>query len=274
MINKIISGGQTGADQAALDVAIKLGISHGGWIPKGRITENGVLDDKYKLKEMDTTSYNRRTEQNVVDSNGTLIISHGKLTGGSDYTRDMALHHNRPVLHIDLNETIIFQAAKRIRSWIAEHRIRILNVAGPRASKDPDIYRSTTDVLETALYIDLIDSAMYDHLAIDDRRHTDIEGENFPQTVDQAVEKFLVKLSLRDKTIIANIPEENLLDLPNFLEENLRNEFRLWLTNPRLLNSCRSKAEKEDLGEIDASLVIVKALWRKLQTTNILRIVK
>ena len=74
MIKKIISGGQTGADRAALDVAIKLGIRHGGWIPKGRKTEDGPLSDKYQLQEMPTASYPARTEQNVIDSDGTLII--------------------------------------------------------------------------------------------------------------------------------------------------------------------------------------------------------
>ena len=72
MIQKIISGGQTGADQAALDAAIKLGISHGGWIPKGRITEHGPLPDRYKLQEMPTDSYPARTEQNIIDSDGTV----------------------------------------------------------------------------------------------------------------------------------------------------------------------------------------------------------
>lgn len=151
MVKKIISGGQTGVDQAALDVAIKLGISHGGWIPKGRLTENGMLDDQYQLKEMETANYNKRTEQNVIDSDGTLILSHGELTGGSDYTRDMVLRHGRPWLHIDLNKTESFQAARQIRSWITEQEIKVLNVAGPRASKDPVIYRSTTDILERAL---------------------------------------------------------------------------------------------------------------------------
>ena len=132
MVTKIISGGQTGADRAALDVAIK-------------------LDDKYQLKEMDTANHNKRTEQNVIDSDGTLILSHGKLTGGSDYTRDMVLRHGRPWLHIDLNKTRSSQAARQIRSWIAEHEIKVLNVAGPRASKDPAIYLSTTDILERVL---------------------------------------------------------------------------------------------------------------------------
>jgi len=274
MVHKIISGGQTGADQAALDVAIKLGFPHGGWIPKGRITENGVLEEKYKLSEMETANYNERTEQNVIDSDGTLIISHSKLTGGSDYTREMVIHHKRPFLHIDLSKTIAFQAAQMIRSWISEHGIKILNVAGPRASKDPDIYHATANILETAFYIDLIDSTMPAHSGIDDRRHAKIENENLPQTVEQAVNKLLAKLSLKDKTMIANIPEENLMNLYHSLEEHLQNEFRLWLSSPELLESCRSAAGGEDLSELNASLVIIKALWDKLQTTNVLRIVK
>src|SRR5210317_1233454 len=102
MISKIISGGQTGADRAALDVAIKLDIPHGGWIPKGRITEDGTLPQKYKLQEMPTQSYPARTEQNVINFDGTLIISRGKLSGGSDYTRKMALRHHKQLLHLDL----------------------------------------------------------------------------------------------------------------------------------------------------------------------------
>ena len=274
MVKKIISGGQTGADQAALDVAINLGISYGGWIPKGRITENGVLSEKYKLKEMETSNYNKRTEQNVIDSDGTLIVSHGKLTGGSDYTREMALYHKRSFLHIDLNETIAFQAAKRIRSWISEQGIKILNVAGPRASKDPNIYQSTVDILETAFYIDTIHSNMPDQSTINDRSQAKVENESFPQTVDQAVEKLLAKLSLRDKTMIANIPRDNLTELYNSLEENLQNEFRLWLARPELLDACRPKAGREKRDKFDAASVIIKALWRKLQTTNALRIVK
>jgi hypothetical protein len=82
MIKKIITGGQTGADRAALDVAILLNIPHGGWVPKGRLAEDGPIHTKYQLKEMPTDSHEERTEQNVIDSDGTLIISHGELTGG------------------------------------------------------------------------------------------------------------------------------------------------------------------------------------------------
>jgi hypothetical protein len=85
MITKIISGAQSGVDRAALDFALKFKISHGGWIPKGRLAEDGPLPEKYQLQEMPTSSYPKRTEQNVIDSDGTVIFSRGKPTGVTDY---------------------------------------------------------------------------------------------------------------------------------------------------------------------------------------------
>ena len=150
-IAKVISGGQTGADQAALDTAIALGIPHGGWVPKGRKTENGVLPDKYRLKEMPTSSYTKRTEQNVIDSEGTLIISLGPLTGGSELTHKTAMLHDRPCLHIDLGVLDPHKAVKTVRSWIARHGIKVLNIAGPRASETPNIYDMTAKLLKAIL---------------------------------------------------------------------------------------------------------------------------
>jgi hypothetical protein len=153
MIKKIISGGQTGADRAALDVAIKLNIPHGGWIPKGRKTEDGILPDKYQLKEMPTRSYPKRTEQNILDSDGTLIISHGKLSGGSALTRKLAKNHDRPWIHTDMDQMPISDAAEMVKSWIERNDIRVLNVAGARASKDTEIYKVTFQLLKTVLNV-------------------------------------------------------------------------------------------------------------------------
>ena len=100
MIKKIISGGQTGADRAALDVALKIGIPHSGWIPKGSVTDNGPLPDIYRLREMPTDSYPKRTEKNVEEADGTFIIARGELSGGTDYTRQMTLKHRRRLLGI------------------------------------------------------------------------------------------------------------------------------------------------------------------------------
>jgi len=151
MIKRIISGGQTGADRAALDVAIELGIPHGGWVPRGGRAENGKLNSKYQLWEMSTVSYPKRTEKNILDSDGTLIISCGKLTGGSALTRKLARKHGRPWVHVDLDRVSLSDAAGIVRVWVEQNGIEILNVAGPRASKAPSIYNSTIKILQDVL---------------------------------------------------------------------------------------------------------------------------
>lgn len=150
-LTKIISGGQTGADRAALDFAIAHGMPHGGWIPKGRRTENGPLPLRYRLKEMTSSSYPARTRQNVIDSDGTLIISHGGLKGGSAYTRECARKEKRPWLHIALNDENMAGMAKIVRGWISGNKITVLNIAGPRLSEDPKIYADTVRLLEMVL---------------------------------------------------------------------------------------------------------------------------
>lgn len=150
-IKQIISGAQTGADRAALDAAIRLGIPHGGWCPKGRLAEDGTIDSRYNVREISTPSYTARTEQNVMDSDGTLIFSFGPLTGGSAETLDLARKHSRPFLHIDLSLVEQQEAVRQIVQWIQEHRIAVLNVAGPRASKSPNIYESVKQVLTLLL---------------------------------------------------------------------------------------------------------------------------
>jgi hypothetical protein len=144
MLKKIISGGQTGADRAALDAAMRQGIAHGGWIPKGRRAEDGPLTSAYRLREIPSENYAERTEKNVMDSDGTLIVSHGAPTGGTEYTRKMVLKHRKQMLHIDLNlHADLKAAASLVGDWLAIHHIETLNVAGPRASKDPHIYALT-----------------------------------------------------------------------------------------------------------------------------------
>lgn len=150
-ITRIVSGGQTGADQAALDFAIDRGIPHGGWIPKGRITEAGVLSEKYLLTEMPTASYPKRTEQNVIDSDGTLIVSHGKLIGGAEHTCKMAEKHGKPCIHVDMENMPLKEAVTLIWDWIHENEIEVLNVAGARASNDTKIYPTTKSILEALL---------------------------------------------------------------------------------------------------------------------------
>jgi hypothetical protein len=150
-LERINSAGEKGGDQAALDMAVELAIPHGGWVPKGRKTERGRLLEKYQLQEMPTDSYPKRTEQNVMDSDGTLIISHGQLSGGSELTRKMAEKHGKPWMHVDAGELSVEAAVQLVTAWINGNDIKTLNMAGPRASKDPKIYSTTKRILKGLL---------------------------------------------------------------------------------------------------------------------------
>ena len=271
MIRKIISGGQTGADQAALDAAIKLGIPHGGWIPKGRLTEKGPLSIKYELKEMPGTGYAPRTEQNVIDSNGTLIISHGELTEGSDYTRKMALKHQRPWLHVNLNKTPAFKAATIISSWITENTIEILNVAGPRESKDDRIYQDVLKIIESTCFLELMKTSQPE---LQRRQDNQRARDRQPQTVQEAIEKLASELPLKDKTTIANMGEADLPRLNALLGRYILEEFGLWSGNKNLAKSCLALADHPLQNESDALKVIIKKLWQELKVTHRLRIIK
>lgn len=148
---KIVSGGQTGAGQAALDAAIEMGIPYGGWISKGRMTEAGPLSEKYKLTEMPTGSYLKRTKQNIFDSDGTVVFSRRGLKGSPKRTVDFAIELKRPSLHIDLAKHTPEEAAGILTTWIEMHNISVLNVAGTRASKDPKIYQTVSLVVAFAI---------------------------------------------------------------------------------------------------------------------------
>lgn len=102
---------------------------------------------------MPTGEYSERTEKNILDSDGTLIVSHGRLTGGSALTRELAKRHNRPCIHVDMEDTDMDDAANQVKAWIERKYIQVLNVAGPRASKDPKIYDTTMALLETVWYL-------------------------------------------------------------------------------------------------------------------------
>ncbi|HEY4760146.1 MAG TPA: putative molybdenum carrier protein [Thermoguttaceae bacterium] len=144
IVKKIISGGQTGVDRAALDVAISLGIAHGGWCPLGRLAEDGRIADRYQLKETDSPDYPVRTERNVLDSDATLILCRGPLTGGTLLTHQFAEQHQRPCLVVDLDSPL---SLDEIRHWMREHRVEVLNVAGPRESQCPNIAQLARDFL-------------------------------------------------------------------------------------------------------------------------------
>lgn len=148
---RIVSGGQTGADRGGLDAAIELGIDHGGWCPRGRRSEDGSIPAHYPLKETESREYAVRTARNVEDSDGTLIVTRGAPTGGTALTVQLARERGKPHLVVDLAVTNPAAAAAHVRAWVRDQGIAVLNVAGPRASKHPTIAADTRALLVAAL---------------------------------------------------------------------------------------------------------------------------
>jgi hypothetical protein len=137
MFTKIVSGGQTGVDRAALDVALELAVPCGGWCPRGRPAEDGPLDPRYPLTETPWWGYSQRTEWNVRDSGGTLVLIGGQADRGTQLTIELANRLGRPSLVLDLAEQA---SPAAVQEWAERHQVRVLNVAGPRESASPGIY--------------------------------------------------------------------------------------------------------------------------------------
>jgi hypothetical protein len=270
MLSKIVSGGQTGVDRAALDVAIKLDVAHGGWVPRGRLAEDGFLPESYRMRETSSALYSERTEKNVIDSDGTLIISRGELTGGSETTRTMAIKHQRPWLHVDLNQASAFLSAVRIVEWLNAHRIRILNVAGPRASKDPRIYQDVLALLESVYFLSLTPGPGTPAATFDD----DTPKRDPPDNVRQAVERLLLELPFKDRVSIANMTESELPALNRTLGEHIIQHYGIVDGNPALERSLHWTARRTPANETDAAALIIRELWKRLRATHTLRRVK
>ncbi len=144
----IVSGGQTGADRSALDWALAHGVACGGWCPHGRRAEDGPLHPRYPLVETPLTAYEQRTDWNVRDSDATVIFSLSeRLSGGSRVTREQALRRRKPCLHLHPG----LDAPALLRAFLDAHRPQVLNIAGPRASKEPRVGAFVRKVLDQVL---------------------------------------------------------------------------------------------------------------------------
>jgi hypothetical protein len=148
---KIIAGGQTGVDRAALEWALANGVPHGGWCPKGRKAEDGVIPPQFQLRETGSDNYSIRTRRNVRDSGGTVIFSErAELTGGTKETAEFAKEIGKPLLKL-VSSAGIQESATQLNSFLKEHGIVVLNVAGPRASEEPEVSQFVNAVLTQAL---------------------------------------------------------------------------------------------------------------------------
>lgn len=148
MLRKIVSGGQTGVDRAALDAALEDGMETGGWCPRGRRAEDGEISREYQLVETESAGYARRTRLNVRDSDGTLVLNTGKVDGGTAETVKHAERMGKPCLIVALDEAVDIAS---VTAWLSRHDVQVLNVAGPRESRRPGIYREALQFMRSVM---------------------------------------------------------------------------------------------------------------------------
>jgi hypothetical protein len=270
MIHKLISSGQTGVELAALDVAIKLGIDHGGWVARGKRNAQGPLSDVYNLQEVAAVGFKIAMEQNVMASDGTLLVTRGKKSPRTQYAVEMSLKHQRQLLHVDLSQNSSFEAASLISSWGSLQQIKIAFVTGPQADTDPNIYAQMLKIMETAFYLGFVKTGMQPSF---------IETEpgsqsDYPYTVNEAVERLKTVLSLKDRAHIANIQAGELDHMRTGLSEYIKQNFGLYAGNAPLIRSCAKIGKRENPLVDEACAIILRALWNDLQKTHKLRVVK
>ncbi len=140
---KIISGGQTGVDRGALDACLDNQFPCGGWCPAGRKAEDGKIPEKYPLAEIWSVSYDDRTRKNVIESDATLIIYEGKLSGGTLLTHNLAKEHDKPVFLFKVSPFFIDEPLEQLIHFLKINQVEVLNIAGPRASLWPAAYESS-----------------------------------------------------------------------------------------------------------------------------------
>lgn len=146
-VTKIISGGQTGVDRAALDWAISRAVEHGGWCPHGRLAQDGPLPGRYLLRETQSTGYSQRTRLNIEEADATLLVHFGTLMGGSELTQRLAIKLAKPLALFDAGQAWSDQI-ESTQAWLSSNSNRVLNIAGPSEERHPGIYETTLKVLD------------------------------------------------------------------------------------------------------------------------------
>lgn len=272
MIRKILSSGQTGVELAALDIAIKLGISLGGWTPRGRRNEEGRLPDHYTLEETRSLGRQEALEKNVAESDGTLVISRGVSTKMTTKAVQMALKQERQFLHIDLSQYALFEAASLASAWLFQHQIKIVYITGLLNSEDSLIYQHTRKLLETAFYLGFVKSGLHPKpLGVSEAA---TEKADWPQTVGQAVSHLKTVLSLKDRSLLSNLRSDELNHLSPGISEYIKQKFGLYEGNDKLKDSCAEVGHLSQPLPDEVSAVILRALWEDLRNTHKLRIIK
>lgn len=276
MIEKIIANGRPGAAAAALEIAIKLGLAHGGWC---RGDESAA--DKFGLARLPGAAAGSVTEKAVRAGHGTLYFTAGQTASsgpdlGLEMIKKSTLRLNKPLLVQNLGRESGFSASRRIAEWIDGNRIRILHVDGEaeKGSKSPSLASRVTKILEATFFLAMMGSGITSPLPSVVRQTRQLQQDLSPQTIDAALNQLERSLSLKDRATIANLTADELISLHFTLGDYINNHFNLFIPDSPLLTDCRRHSSRWNLVPEDAAAVIIRALWERLRATCRIRIVK
>lgn len=263
MLNKILVSGASGIDQGILELARKMGLETGGWVSSGFIKKIPHISEEGGFSIVDHENETERMYQNLIHADGVFMLFEKEPDPILEDIRESAGKHSISCKLMDISQSPVFQSAMEFEDWCTENRISTVFITMGREKPSGDFERVIFDFLETAFHILFIDPKVY---------HTNFPfpAGNFPQSpviaipqdVDQAVEMLLERLTFREKTIILNSSVKKLATIANSFEGYIKNEFRLWEGNERLLASCLSVAG-EDINK-DPVFVIMRELKKKL----------
>lgn len=275
MICRIISSGNSGVERAALDVARKLGINHGGWLSKGTSRQNRELMVAYQLKETESFGPQHAVEQNVKDADGILLVSRGEKIPRLKHPTEAALKQHRQFLGVDLKQYPAFEAASLINSWAQIHKVKSVFVTGATELEVPGIYRIAHKMLETVFYLGYVKSDAYAlSPAHGNLAAGNSEKPSPPRTVEQCVERLKTIMSLKERALIANMQAGELGQLRSGLGEFVKNTFGLYSGNDALMKSCAQVGKLSRPLAEEACAVILRAFWEDLRRTHRLRVVR
>ncbi|MGD8368554.1 MAG: putative molybdenum carrier protein [Desulfobacterales bacterium] len=264
MIEKILSAGRLGSERAALDVAVELGIPVGGAVPAEAAEGLPSLEGLTPLPGQD---FQACLERNVIDSDGTLLISFGRPEGDTDLARRLALRHRRQLLHVEASASEVFPAADLIRSWIDVYRIAALHVTGIDRMNPEGLYGAAVQIL--ALCLESMPTRAPNRVG-----GYPLAPGGRPATLGQAVRRLELEMTLRDKAVIANTEADNADRLFASMVRSVVVRFGLSGGNELLVESCRASEKQPWMNPEEAAMAILRALWRSLRATYRIRVIK
>lgn len=245
-IQKIISGGENGAEQAALDAAMRIGIDYGGFAGSGPSGQNGRVKSRYRLKSTPVADQRSQVANNILVSDGVLILSRGAFSAAAALAARFAEIYHRPCLHVDLHYRSLTDASRMIAAWIKINKIRCLCVTGPSLREDPASYADTHHLLLRVFRLTgIIRKSM---------RSPDPDP-NSERESDEVIDEIIGELPIKERFAIAKMDNVDVQAVQRLFDRYVRKEEKAGIVD-------------------DESADLIERLWKRLKVTHTLRQVK